>query len=277
MKVLCTGSEGFIGSNLKQRLIELGHEVVEFDLKNGNDIRLKDLGEGYKTIYHLAAKASIPDSFDNPVEAHSHNVVGTLRVLELAKRIKANVVFSSSSSVYGEPDDIPTHEDSKIDPVSPYATQKYICEQYLRLYWKLGVKSVALRYFNVYGDGQEKANGGYSLALAKFMNQKKRNVPLTIVGTGEQKRDFVNVKDVVDANIKAAQWLDTATGFESFNIGSGENISINDLAKWIDPKGKREWLPPRPEPLIGLADITKSKQLGWKPKHKLKQWIEENL
>ena len=162
----------------------------------------------------------------------------------------------------------------------PYALQKLECEQYLWLYWNLyGVKGVALRYFNVFGEGQEFANGGgdSSLCLANFLRQKKNGEPLTIVGTGEQRRDFVYVKDVAEANIKAAEWLEN-NNFEIFNVGSGENHSINEVANIIDPNGQRVYLPARIESQNGLADIIKAKNmLGFEAKMKLEEWLKNQI
>jgi len=275
---LITGVQGFIASHLNARLLELGAKVSGCDIKNMIDIRTYNFHEKYDVIFHLAANASIPQSLENPAESHSHNVLGTLRILEYAKKIGARVIFSSSSSIYGEPDIIPTPEDSQPKPMMPYALQKLECEQYLWLYWNLyGVKSVALRYFNVFGEGQEFANGGgdSSLCLANFLRQKKNREPLTIVGTGEQRRDFVYVKDVVKANIKAAEWLEN-NNFEIFNVGSGENYSINEVANMVDSNGQRVYLPARIEPQNGLADITKVKNmLGFEAKVKLEEWLKK--
>ena len=272
-KALVTGGEGFIGSHVVEALKFRGYQVAVLDRKSGFDIRTHDFWEKYETIYHLAARASIPDSFETPLETHDHNVTGTLRILEFARKTGAKVVFSSSSSVYGEPKEIPTTENCPLDPLSPYAVSKLLCEEWMKMYWKLGVKSVALRYFNVFGERQETANGGDSLALGIFLEQKATGKPLTIVGTGEQKRDFVYVKDVANANILASEWLDQADHLESFNIGGGTNYSINEIADMIVPKGKRKYLPPRPEAQIGLADISKAKLLKWEPKTKIQDWL----
>ena len=255
MKTFITGHLGFLGSNLYKRI---GGDGI--DIKNGNDIRLFESQNKYDVIFHMAANASIPDSFKKPEESFLTNVYGTLRLLEYAKRTGAKVVFSSSSSVY--------------DPVSPYAVQKKMCEDYMRLYWDFGVKSVALRYFNVFGEGQEIANGGDSLALARFMKQAKEGTPFTIYGTGKQRRDFVYVGDVVVANLKAAEYLDKATQFETIDIGSGVNHSINEVVSMIDKNRKKEFLPPRIEPFENLADIKKAKKLlGWSPKVNIKEWL----
>jgi len=259
MQNLITGSEGFIGSHLKSKISD-SHGV---DLELGTDIRIERLTGGYDVIYHLAAQASIPKSFDNPKESHTHNVIGTLNLLETARRDNARIVFSSSSSV--------------TEIKSPYALQKSICEQYLKLYWETwGVKGIALRYFNVFGERQEIANGGDSLALGRFLKQYKDGEPFTVYGSGDQRRDFVYAGDVAQANILAADYLQEAKEFETIDIGSGENHSILEVLDMIDPKHPKKFLPPRIEPFENRADIRRAKSaLGWEPKTKLEEWINK--
>lgn len=272
-KTLITGGLGFIGSHIKKAL----PDADILDLKDGIDIRYCDLKEKYDVIYHCAAQASIPLSFEKPILSHEHNVVGTLKILEYARQTGAKVVFSSSSSIYGEAPN-PTNEYEKPDPVSPYALQKLLCEEYMRFYWKLGVKSIALRYFNVFGENQEIANGGYALVLSKFLNQYKNREPFTIVGDGEQRRDFVYVDDVVEANLKATDYLEAAEGFRIINIGSGNNYSINEVCNMINKNHPRIFLPPRIEPRSNQADIRRAEiLLKWKPKTTLKKWLKKTV
>jgi len=294
MKICISGGAGFIGSHLVERCVKDGHEVwVIDDYSTGRveniinvygkikviskDISQIDFFDDYDVIFHVAAKASIPDSIKDPLFFHNQNVGGIMKVLELARRTGAILIFSSSSSVYGDTETIPTLEESKLNPMSPYALNKLIGEQYMRLYSMLyGVKSVALRYFNVFGERQETANGGYCLVLSKFLEQYKNKEPFTIVGTGEQKRDFVYVEDVVEANMKAVEFADKMGTFEIFNIGGGKNYSINELADMIDKNHPRVNLPPRIEPREMLADITKARAfLGWSPKIKLEEWLKQ--
>lgn len=273
-KALITGGLGFIGSHLKEAL----PEADVLDLKQGEDILNCEIAGSYDVIYHLAANASIPQSLENPLASHNTNVTGTLRILEHAKKTGARIVFSSSSSIYGEPDEVPTPEMAQARPMIPYALQKLMCEYYMELYWELyGVKSVTLRYMNVFGERQEMANGGgdSALALGNFLRQYKNNEPFTIVGDGEQRRDFIYAGDVAQANIKAGEWLKTVTQFEVFNVGSGVNHSINEVCDMIDPNHKVAYLPARIEPKLGLADIQKAEQLlNWHPTVSLKDWIE---
>lgn len=257
---MITGSRGFIGSHLYEAIGGTG-----IDLKEGNDIRVCAFPKDEKIIFHLAAQASIPKSEEEPIESHIHNVLGTLIILEHAKEVEADVVFSSSSSVYE-----PTS--------SPYAMQKKMCEDLLRYYWTKGVKSVALRYFNVFGERQEIANDGDALVLARFLRQYKEGKPFTIYGTGLQRRDFVYVKDVVEANIKAVSYLRTAREFQAIDIGTGINYSINGIADMINKEHPREYLPARKEPFENRADPTRAEMLlGWKPRTSLKTWIQNYL
>ena len=251
---MITGSSGFIGSHLHEAIGGTG-----IDLKEGNDIRTCEF-PNEKVIFHCAAQASIPLSEKNPEECYSHKVLGTIRVLEHARKTGARVVFSSSSSVY--------------EPTSPYAFSKKHCEELMEYYWTKGVKSVALRYFNVFGERQEIANGGDSLALARFLKQKEEGKPFTIYGDGRQRRDFVYVKDVVRANIMAAQFLEMAEKFWAIDIGTGHNYSINEVVDMIDPKHPREKLPPRIEPFENRAERWEAKLLlRWEPKVTLPTWL----
>ena len=257
---MTTGHLGFIGSHLHEALGGTG-----IDIKEGNDILLYDFSEDTeKTIFHLAAQASIPKSFEDPIGSHTENVVGTLMVLEHAKNIGAKVIFSSSSSVY--------------DPVSPYALQKKMCEDYMKFYWTLGVKSVALRYFNVFGERQEIANGGNALLLARFLDQKAKDEPFTIYGTGEQRRDFVYVKDVAQANFDAALAFSRGMSFESFNIGGGFDYSINEITDMIDKDHPKVYLLPRFEPRITSCNNFRAQSmLNWFPETKLQEWIQSQF
>lgn len=270
---LVTGHKGFIGSHLYRELdLNWNCTVKGIDIKDGDDICTYDFGdEPVDVIFHLAARASIPASFEHPADSNYNNVYGSLRVLEYAKRVGAKVIFSSSSSVYGEPVSVPTHENDPLRYVSPYAFQKREVEEYMRL---LNINGFALRYFNVFGEGQENANkGDNSLLLATFLEQKRNGKPLTIVGTGEQRRDFVYVKDVVQANIAAAL-NDEIYVPRILNVGTGKNYSVNEIAEIIDPDGKREHLPARKEPMVGLAQIGLIRDvLGWKPTLDVKDWL----
>ena len=283
-KVLITGGAGFIGSHIVDKCIEAGFETYIIDnLSTGlreninpkaifieADILTYDFVNEYDIIFHTAFQASIPKSLEDPIGSNKNNIEGTLKILEYARKVGAKIVFSSSSSIYGDAKELPTKEESLSNCVSPYALQKLICEQYMELYWKLfGVKSVALRYFNVWGDRQPNT-GAYALALAIFQTQLKNNEPFTIFGTGEQRRDFVNVNDVAEVNLKAMEYLDKAEKLEVFNIGSGINYSILEVADLIKKDYPKIFLPPRIEPFENLADCSKAKRLlNWEAKKEL--------
>jgi len=293
MKVIVTGGAGFIGSHLVDALIEKGLEVIIIDnLSTGKkenlnpkakffqeDIRdlekIKPIFEGVDYVFHLAARARVPYSVEFPQEAHLNNALGTLNVLIAARDAKVKkVIFSSSSSVYGDQEKLPLKEDMTGLPKSPYAFQKFIGEQYCRLFNELyGLKSVCLRYFNVYGP-RISFDGSYVLVLGKFLQQRMDNKPLTIEGDGEQTRDFTFVKDVVEANILAMQ-SNKVGNAEVINIGAGNNHSINELAKLIG--GEIVTLPARQGDMRHtLADISKAKELlGWEPTMHIQEGIDE--
>lgn len=290
MRLLVTGGAGFIGSNLTDELVRLGHRVLIIDnLSFGRkefinpkaefrkkDIRrYKDIVPLFKNIdcvFHLAAQARIQPSIINPKESFENNVLGTLNVLLAARENKVKkLVYSASSSAYGDQKTMPLEEEMKPDIKNPYALFKYNGEELCELFHKLyGLPTVCLRYFNVYGERQP-AEGAYATVIGIFLRQKESNHPLTIVGDGKQRRDFTYVKDVAGANILAME-LKQAVG-HLINIGSGKNYSVNEVAKMISPRHK--YIPSRPgESRATLADITKAKKLlGWKPATSLRDWL----
>ena len=297
MRCIVTGGAGFIGSNLVDRLIDDGHEVIVFDnlstgqQKNINpkakfflvDIAhqpyfetdtMKDIMSGVDVVFHLAALARVQPSIENPIEYHSANVNGTLNMLEVCRKYGVKrFVFSSSSSVYGdvEEKDLPTSENSKLNPMSPYALHKLVGEQYCKLYSELyQLETVSLRYFNVYGDRQP-TSGAYCLVMGVFAQQRLNGEPMTIRGDGEQRRDFTHVDDVVDANVRCMDYPLEMNG-DVFNIGNGDNKSVNDIADLIG--GDRVNVEPVIEPRETLSDNIKAREfLGWKPSGDLEKWI----
>jgi len=295
MRCLVTGGAGFIGSNLVDRLIEDGHKVqVWDDLSTGNKLNVNpfayfvncDIAGNYEArkqlmsefkpdvIFHLAAKARVQPSIENPIEFHNTNVNGTLNLLNMAVEVGVKrFIFSSSSSVYGdvEQEDLPTTETTELNPMSPYALHKQIGEQYCKLYSKLyGLETASLRYFNVYGERQP-TEGAYMLVVPIFMQQRLNNKPMTIRGDGEQKRDFTYVGDVVDANIKVATSKIKWEG-DVFNIGNGDNRSVNQIAEMIG--GETVNVEPVIEPKETLADNGKAQFiLDWKPTVKIEDWM----
>ena len=301
MKYIVTGGAGFIGSNLVDRLLEDGHEIVIVDnLENDESRRRVEskefsswntenptiVNEDIATItdfsafekadgmFHLAALPQVQPSINDPIKYHSVNVNGTLNMLVACKKMDIKrFVFSSSSAVYGDVISLPTAENSDLNPVSPYGLHKLIGEQYCRLFDNIyNVETFSLRYFNVFGPRQP-LSGPYSLVMGKFANQLLNKLPLTINGDGEQRRDFIYVGDVVDANI-ACMNIDFSKN-NIINIGSGYNISVNELADMLSKTAPRINTPPVIEPRETLADIeTATKILNWTPKIKLVDWIE---
>ena len=294
MKCLVVGGAGFIGSNLVDRLIKDKHKVqvwddlstgkrnnvnpmahfINCDITRSYDARKVLMGE-FKpdVVFHLAAKARVQPSIENPIEYHNANVNGMLNVLNLCVECGVKrFVFSSSSSVYGDAEQVPTTEKCKLDPMSPYALHKLIGEQYCKLYSKLyGIETVSLRYFNVYGERQL-LEGAYCLVMGKFIQQRLNGEPMTIRGTGTQRRDFTYIGDVVRANILAATSEKVGNG-ECINIGNGDNRSVNDIADMIG--GDRINVIPVLEPEETLADNRLALGLlGWKPKGNIEEWIE---
>lgn len=284
MRILITGGAGFIGSHLVDRLIKENHKVVVIDnLTTGRkenvnsranfhnlDIcdfdKIKPLFKNIDFIFHLAAIPRVPVSVEDPVGTSKVNILGTINVFKAAIEAKVKrVIFASSSSVYGNQEKLPLKEDMKPNPISPYALQKLVGEQFAKLFTKLyGVPIISLRYFNVFGPRID-FNSDYSLVIGKFLKQKAEHKPLTIFGDGEQTRGFCYVDDVVEANIKAME-SEKLKGGEVINISSGKSYSISYLADLIG--GEKQYLPPRPGDVLHTeADITLAKNLlNWQPK-----------
>ena len=266
MRVLVTGGAGFIGSNIVARLLDLGHAPVVFDdLSSGfaenlvpgvpfveADVRdgaaVLGAAEGCDVIVHLAASVGNARSIDDPVKDAQINVLGTLNVLQAARRHGLRrIVFSSSAGIFGELKTLPITEDHPQDPDSPYGASKLAAEKMCLVFNKLyGMCNVCLRYFNVYGVNQR--YDAYGNVIPIFADRILRGLPLTIFGDGEQTRDFVNARDVAAANISAATAGAEVLG--AFNVGSSTRVTINDLAAMMQRLAGREvgveLAPPRP-------------------------------
>jgi len=294
MKHIVTGGCGFIGSNLVDRLIDEGHEVIIFDnISSGKveNINPKarfievDISEDYfdecidwfdgvDTVFHTAARARVQPSIIDPISFNKTNVDGTLTLLKMA--VDSGVrrfVYSASSSAYGNTNVLPTPESHSTNPLSPYGAQKLMGEIYCKTFSQVyDIETVSLRYFNVYGERQL-LEGAYCLVMGIFLQQRLNNKPMTIRGDGEQRRDFTYVSDVVDANIKASQSDKVGKG-EVINVGNGNNRSVNQIADMIG--GDRITVDPVVEPRETLADNTKAHELlDWKPTMIIEDWVKQ--
>ena len=291
-KIIVTGGAGFIGSHIVDALVAGGYEVHIVDnmsagkKENVNpkavlhvvDIRDKEklmpIFEGAKYVFHEAAMPQVEYSIRNPLETNDVNVVGLISVLE-ASRLNSvkRVIFASSSAIYGNQEVLPILETMEVRPLSPYGAQKYIGEVYIKLYAQIyGLETVCLRYFNVYGPRQS-ANGAYASVIPKFIEFRKNDELLLITGDGEQTRDFVNIKDIVKANILAMKGDKVGKG-EIINIGANNQYSINYIAKLIG--GEVSYISPRIEPKNTRAGILRAKELlDWEPTVSLENGIKE--
>jgi UDP-glucose 4-epimerase len=294
MNCLVTGGAGFIGSNLVDKLIELGHKVICIDNESAEcheqfywnpkannykyDIcdyeKIAHLFNGIDYVFHVASDARIQPAILNPRKSIESNAVGTANVIELARINKVKrFIYSSTSSAYGKKAILPNIETQASDPLTPYSTAKVFGENLARVYYNLyGLETISLRYFNVYGDRQP-LKGQYAPVIGLFLKQHEEGKPLTVVGDGSQRRDFTHISDVVEANILASE---VSHGFgEVYNIGYGSNYSIIDIANMISNDVK--FIPSRiGEVQETLASNSKFKDLtGWIPKVSLMKWLHK--
>jgi UDP-glucose 4-epimerase len=294
---LVTGGAGFIGSHLVDKLLSLGHKVIVIDNESSDghddyywnkdarnyhqDIRhystIEKIFENVDYVYHLAAKASVQASVDNPIPTIETQVMGTINVLEAARKHGVEkFVYSSTSACYGNRNPIPNVETMREDPLNAYAIGKLSGEQMVKAYYGLyGMKTVAFRYTNVYGE-RARHVGTYAPAVSKFLKMRREGNPLTIFGDGLQRRDFIHVSDVVSANALIS-FEELENWGEVYNIGYGKNWSIQEIADAISEE--QIHLSGRPgEMRETLADIRKSKsELTWKPKIDIIDWIRTQL
>ena len=304
MRSLVTGGAGFIGSHLVDKLLEMGHQVTVVDNESStcnqefywndkawnvkadiSDAQVMEqvfscVNEGMPKIdwvFHLAAYSRIQIALQNPVGCVRTNVLGTTTLLQNAREhgVKA-FINSSTSSSYGLKNEPPLREDMTPDCLNPYSVSKVAAENICKMYSDLfDINTVSLRYFNVYGDRQPLV-GQYAPVVGLFLEQWKKGEAFTIVGDGEQRRDFTHVDDVVKANIAAAERASDISG-EIINVGTGTNHSVNQIADTICSCYTKNFIPPRPaEARVTLADISKAKKLlGYMPSIEISDWIEQ--
>lgn len=292
--VLVTGGAGFVGSHIARALVGDNEVRVLDDCSTGqprnvpggavlyegdllDEQLLRDAIDGVDLVFHEAGLVSVPKSVERPAESNRVNVAGTLAVLDAARAVDARVVLASSVAIYGDPETVPIDESQQTRPTSPYATDKLAIDHYARVYHDLyGLETVPLRYFNVYGPGQ--SAGEYAGVVSTFLEQARSGQPLTVEGDGSQTRDFAHVADVVRANLAAAT---TEHVGEAFNIGTGDSVTIRDLAELIaDVAGAAEGIThtdPRPGDVErSRADISKARRLlGYEPSVDLRTGLAE--
>ena len=309
MRALVTGGAGFIGSTLVDRLIADEHEVTVIDNESADsneqfywneqarnykyDVRdyvmVRKLYEGQDAVFHLAADARIQPSIEDPLKTIENNAIGTATALECARVCGVKrFVYSSTSAAYGMRNTPPLSESMPTDCLNAYSVSKVAGEDMCRMYARLyGMQTICFRYFNVYGERQP-LRGQYAPLIGIFLRQRASGEPMTIVGDGNQRRDFTYVGDVVSANIAAATFVAPDYIVEReiihrawewggvYNIGTGRNYSINEIASMMG--GPVVNVPPRPaESRLSLADVTKAKEhLGWTAKVRLEDWIAEH-
>lgn len=292
-KMIVTGGAGFIGSHIVDALVARGDDVHVIDnyscgkyaeRLNQNatyhelDIRSTDaiqkIMAGADVVFHTAALPRVAYSVEHPVETTDNNITGTVSTLTAAARANVHrVVYSASGSAYGEQTQMPLVETMETNPVNPYGLQKYVGELFAKV-WSAsyGLETVSLRYFNVYGPRLD-PSGPYALAVGAFLLARKEGRPLTIYGDGTITRDYTHVRDVVRANLLAAESKNVGNG-EVINIGAGRNITIQTLAEMVG--GEIIHAAPRIEAHDSKADNVRAKELlGWAPMVTLEEGIAE--
>ncbi len=299
--VAITGGAGFIGSNLADELATSNSVIIIDDLSTGrkenieellkkDNVKfiqgsvtdlplLEELFQDVDFVFHLAALPSVPRSMEDPLASHNVNTTGTLNVLIAARDDKVEkVVYTSSSSVYGDTPTLPKKEDMIPNPQSPYAASKLAGEYYCQVFQQVyNLNTICLRYFNVYGPRQD-PNSQYAAAIPQFISRTLQGSPPIVFGDGEQTRDFTYVKDAAKATILAAE----AKAIGVYNVGSAKRVTINELANLIISLIGNHLEPIHQEPRSGdimhsLADISKARSFGYNPRYSLEEGLGETI
>lgn len=290
MKAVVTGGAGFIGHHLVNRLLDEGwHVTVLDDLSTGDINSLRkdgdlefvklDIAEStlpnikFDTLFHLAAPISVPESLEMPVKYWTGICLGSQRVMEWAYEMGAtSMIAASTAAVYGDSERVPLKESDQPEPMSPYAEYKLEMEQMMKAFHRAEFKCTALRFFNVFGEGQ-RSTGGYRSAVPIFLEQYEAFKPITVTGDGSQTRDWVYVDDVVNAMLESVDG-EYDPKMPIYNVGSGQETQVIEVAEAFG--GEIVHIEKRNEPLRSVADISLiSKQLGWRPKTNLLSWIKD--
>jgi UDP-glucose 4-epimerase len=300
-KIVVTGGSGFLGHHLIKALLEAGYEVKNIDLKefpqhdsvkdlkvrtvigDVRDLKLmeKELA-GADLVFHLASLIEAGESVKHPGKFVDYNVVGMLHVLEAMRTNKVkNFIFSSSAAVYGEPVQVPIKEDDRTIPINPYGMTKLAMEGLLSSYVSsFRFSGVALRYFNLYGT--EEHHVPETHAIPRFIEQIYQDQEVTVWGSGEHQRDYIHIRDIVDAHLKAIKLVEEKPQeYHYLNLSTEQPASVLELVKIIEQamskKANVKHFPPRPgDPLLLYADASKARAtLGWEPQVKLEDGLKE--
>lgn len=298
--IVVTGGAGFIGHHVVMQLLEKGNKVHVLDnfstgsidnlmiethdgrmaLPSGLTVYVSDIVHGnlpdikkIDQVIHLAAPVSVPESIENPNKYWDSIFTGSKNIIKWAYiQGCKSFVAASTAAVYGDSQELPLSEESPVSPMSPYAEYKLEMEDLLKAFHRPEMQCTALRFFNVFGEGQ-RASGGYVSAVPIFLKQYKSYQPITVTGDGQQTRDFVYVGDVARACQLAleGEWQ---RELPIYNVGSGQEYKIIELAEALG--GEIKWIEARDEPRRSLSDITKIKEeLGWHPEKNVLHWLKE--